>query len=327
MPTTSRLPFLILAVAAAAAFGTVAPFSRFAAMPAEHITFYRLFVGLLCLVVFMVGSGKGKKLIHKPSLKSIISGVMIFGFMFFYIQATNYMKMGVAVMIMYLSPIICAVFAHFFFNEKLRISNIVAVFGAMVGFFMMIGFSSDTAQYDQMHIGVMYAVAGMFMYATFLLINRKPSPESPMQSTFTQLAVGAACVAPFVVTSGQLPSLEQSFWLFLIGLISGFLPTLGAIIALRNLPSVTFGTLAYMEPVTVVVLGWMLFAEKLNAIQITGCVLILFCGFAQSILMSRRQEDALEVAEAEPIVPNIPEAAMDIVSQVTPVPMNDKVGV
>lgn len=70
--------------------------------------------------------------------------------------------------------------------------------------------------------------------------------------------------------------------------LAGFLPILLAVITLRALPVATFGTLAYLEPITVVAPAWVLFDQSLNGLQLAGGVLIILAGIAQALLLNRR---------------------------------------
>lgn len=285
----SNYKFIFLAVIAAASFGSVAAFARYAQMPAEHITFYRLFLGAFFMLIYMLTMRKGEKIVHKPKARTVVNGLTLAGFMFFYIQAMNYTDMANVIMIIYLAPLVCAVYAHFFFNEKLRIENIVVIATALFGFCMMMEFTLDFSDREDEIYGILYSLLSLVAYSAFMLLNRKPSSDSPYQSTLVQLSVGALCILPFVLNTPQVPSLDQTFWLIAIGLISGFFATMCAVQALRNLPSVTYGTLAYVEAIVVVGLGWVLFSESLNALQISGCIFIILSGMTQGYLSQRQQ--------------------------------------
>jgi drug/metabolite transporter (DMT)-like permease len=85
-------------------------------------------------------------------------------------------------------------------------------------------------------------------------------------------------MVPFFLT--DLPPVKGSdiIWIIGAGFIPGFLGILFAVMALEKLPAATFGTLAYFEPIFVVILGWAVFDETLNALQLAGCLLIIGSG-------------------------------------------------
>ena len=290
MNSTPPLSAVLLAVWSAIFMATIGVFSRLANLPAEHITFYRLLIGASSLLLFMLMSGKATQIIHAPSKRTVINGVMLAGFMVFYVQAISYISMANAVMLIYLAPLVSALFAHFAFKERLSRHNVALIILALVGFALMLP-HTEAELPAQQQLGFAFAALAMLTYSGFMLMNRKPSQSTPYQSTLVQLGVGALCLLPFVLITPIIPTTSQWGWLFAIGLIPGFLAILFAVKALRALPAVTFGTLAYIEPVAVVIFAWTLFEESLSGIQLLGASLIITAGICQGILVKSSQGD------------------------------------
>lgn len=288
MNSQQSLGFMFLAVLSAVLMATIGVFARYAALPAEQITFYRLVIGAACMLVFMLMSGKAKQVIHKPSKRTVINGVMLAGFMVFYVQAINYINMANAVMLIYLAPLTTAAFAHFVYKERLNNVNCALIILALIGFGLMLP-SSLNSQNQQQTLGYLYATLAMLSYSGFMLINRKPSQSTPYQSTLVQLSVGAVCLLPFILQAPIMPSSEQWVWLVAIGILPGFLAILFAVKALRALPAISFGTLAYFEPVAVVIFAWSLFNETLDGIQLIGALMIILAGVAQGVVMQKQR--------------------------------------
>ncbi len=294
--TPSPVLAIALALLAASLMGTIGVFARFTALPAEQITFYRLLLGSLFLMSFMLITGKGREICHKPSKRTLINGAMLAGFMAFYIEGIAYTQMATVIMIIYLAPVVSAVFSHFVFNEKLTRFNIACAVLALGGFILMLPTASSQTLYENEMLGYFYGLLSLLTYCGFILINRKPSANSPYQSTLVQLSVGGLCLLPLVLQSPSLPSAEQFGWLLAIGFFPGFLAILFAVKALRQLPSVTYGTLSYIEPVVVVALAWSVFGETLTALQLIGVALIIFAGMAQG-WFSHRQSKLLKTKQ------------------------------
>ena len=78
------------------------------------------------------------------------------------------------------------------------------------------------------------------------------------------------------------------------GLIPGFLAILCAVIALQRLPAATFGTLAYFEPIAVIIFGWTLFHEPLSPLQLGGCVLIMASGVLKVLTAERAKPRSVQ---------------------------------
>ncbi len=279
----------ILSVLASAIFNaTIGVFSRLSGLPPEIITFSRLFIGALFVLLLLLKGNRFRLLWQWPTLPVLVNGVLLSGFMFFFVKAMNYTSMANAIMLVYMAPVTASILAHFFLKEHLNPASIGLIFLALFGFTMMMEFRLDLMGNSHDVIGIGYGFLAMLSYSGFMLLNRLIHPHIPVYTrAFWQLTVGAFILLPAsllsfsTVTSGGLP------WLLAVGLIPGFLGIFSAVFALSRLPAATFGTLSYFEAVAVLFLGWSLFAESLNFTQITGCLVIIASGILKTMIPYR----------------------------------------
>jgi drug/metabolite transporter (DMT)-like permease len=279
---------IVSAILAALFMGTIGVFSRKTGLNAEVITFFRLFFGAGFLVILLLVSRRLRLLLIWPTLPVIINGLMLAGFIIFYIQAMNLTTMANAIMVLYLAPLIAAVFAHFFLGERLNMPGAILICTALFGFAMMMEFRIDFSSGTNHLLGLGFAGLSLACYSSFILINRTiRSTIHCYTRTFYQLMTGALCMLPLLIT--DFPKITVANWLWLggAGFFPGFLGILLAVIALEKLPAATFGTLAYFEPIFVVFLGWVVFEEHLNTLQLTGCLIILASGAIKGYLTAR----------------------------------------
>ena len=270
---------ILMAILSALFMGTIGVFSRITALPAESITFFRLFLGAAFLALFLAVKGQCSDLRRWPTLPVLINGGLLAGFIIFYVQAMAHTSMANAIMLVYLAPVAASIFAHFFLGERLDPAGWGLILTAMVGFGAMMEFRPDVASGSGQATGLFFAALAMVCYAAFILINRLIRPEVPvMTRAFYQLLTGAVVMFPFFLASGPVLHLSHLPWLLGVGLVPGFLAITFAVCALSRLPAATFGTLAYFEPLAVIVFGWVLFAETLSTLQLTGCLAILGSG-------------------------------------------------
>lgn len=287
--SSSRLPYLIMAVFSAVLMGTIGVISKYSQLPAETITFYRLLFGVGFLVLYLLVLRKSQLLFNWPSWQVLLNGGFLAAFIVFYVQAMNYTSMANAIMMVYLAPVAASVFAHLFLNEKLNRKSVLLILLALFGFAMMMEFRLEFGQGSSDLIGLGYASLALITYASFILVNRTiPSRVHVYTRSGYQLLVGAICMLPFMLQHEVSINMNQWGWLIAAGLFPGFLAILFAVVALRELPAATFGTLAYIEPIAVVSFGWVLFDQSLNTMQISGCILIMLSGVVQAILMQRQ---------------------------------------
>ncbi|GAB6192966.1 DMT family transporter [Desulfocastanea catecholica] len=276
---------VLAAILAALFMGTMGVFSRKTGLDAEVITFFRLFLGAGYLTLLMAFTGRIRLLWSWPTWPVLINGLMLAGFIIFYVQAMYLTTMANAIMILYLAPLMASIFAHFFLGEKLNLISVGLICSALFGFAMMMEFKIDFSSGSNHALGLGFAALSLCCYAAFILINRIIRTSVHVYTrTFYQLLTGALCMVPFFL--GDFPEITGTTWLWLAGtgFFPGFLGILFAVIALERLPAATFGTLAYFEAIFVVILGWMIFGETLNILQIAGCLLIIASGACKGYL-------------------------------------------
>lgn len=276
--------YLWLALFSAVCMASSGIIARYSQLSAAELTFYRLAVGAVCLGLFLLGSGQIQHLRQRPNRLVMINGVLLASFMLGFLQAIQTISLANAIMLVYLAPPLTAVIAHFIYGEKLTLFSLMLIALSLLGFAMLQQFQLELALTPAQLPGFAFALFSLLTYAGFLLLNRKAQPsQSAYQRSFFQLAIGACCVLPFL-TQSTIPPLNELPWILLAGIFPGFLAIVCAVIALQHLPVRVYGTLAYIEPVTVILAGWWLFQEKLVPLQLTGVLLILACGAAQAAL-------------------------------------------
>ncbi len=275
---------LLLAVVAAVGMATIGVISRITGLNAESITFYRLGLGALFLLGYLLLTKRHAGLTTLPGRQVVISGSLLAAFILFYVQAMNYTQMANAILMVYLAPIVAAIAAHALFNERLAAAQVSLIGLALFGFAMMQEFRLNLDDQKDV-IGMGFGLAAMLAYSGFILTNRRlPRHLDDRTCAFWQLAVGALVILPFALwqPAGLTASAWQVPWLLAAGLVPGFLALLCAVMAINRLPTALYGTLAYCEPVAVVIFGWSLFGEALSPLQLSGCGLVIACGIAQA---------------------------------------------
>ncbi|MFH1983508.1 MAG: DMT family transporter [Pseudomonadota bacterium] len=291
---------IVFAFLSAVLMGTIGVFSKITGLPAEVITFFRLLLGAGFMAIYLVAIRKADLLRQWPSWPVLINGCFLAGFIIFYVQAMNYTSMANAIMLVYLAPLAASIAAHLFLNERLNVLGAGLIILALFGFAMMMGFRVEISRQSSEFIGICFGLLALICYAGFILLNRIiPKQIHVYTRTFYQLLVGALVMLPLVLNSIQSVKTEHVPWLIGTGFFPGFLAILFAVIALSRLPAAVFGTIAYIEPVAVVVFGWTLFGETLSPLQIGGCLLIILSGAAKTLTM-RRAQPATAPASANP---------------------------
>lgn len=286
---------LLIAFLSAVLMGTIGVFSKLTGLPAEVITFFRLAIGAGFMALFLLCIRKVHLLNQWPTWPVLVNGCFLAGFIIFYVQAMNFTSMANAIMLVYLAPLAAALAAHFFLGERLTLGGFGLIGLALFGFAMMMEFQVDISRDSGQFWGLCLGSLAMFCYAGFILVNRIiPVKIHVFTRTFYQLLTGAVVMAPLVLPSIGGISGSDIPWLIATGLVPGFFAILFAVMALSRLPAATFGTIAYSEPVAVVIFGWTIFQESLSVLQFCGCLLIIASGILKT-LTSRSGDQHIKV--------------------------------
>ncbi|SFT97610.1 DMT family transporter [Halomonas saccharevitans] len=284
------LSSLLLALVAAVGMATIGVISRVTGLPAESITFYRLGLGAACLLAYLLLTGRVAGLRTLPARSVVVSGALLAAFVLCYVQAMNHTRMANAILMVYLAPVCASVVAHFLFGEKLGPRQTALIGMALLGFAMMQEFRLELDGGSDA-LGLGFALLAMLAYTGFILCNRRlPRDMDDATGAFWQLTVGALVILPFALSQpqGLAAAPWQWPWLVAAGVLPGFLALLCAVMAINRLPTALYGTLAYCEPVAVVIFGWTLFGEALGPLPLAGCALILLSGMVQASLGAPR---------------------------------------
>lgn len=292
------LNYIFLAMLSAVAMASSGIIARFSGLAAAELTFYRLCVGGLCLLLFVTLTGRIALLKGKPDWRMAVNGVLLASFMLCFLTAIEYISLANAIMLVYLAPPLSAFIAHWLLNEKLDLPDTSLILLSFLGFAMLQQFKFDLVLDSAQLPGLIFGLLSLFAYSGFLLLNRRAKPaQSQLQRTFYQLMIGACCVLPFLSDISS-PEANTLIWIALAGIFPGFIAIYCAIVALQHLPTRVYATLAYLEPVTVIIAGWWLFNESLSTLQLGGVLLIILTGLA--LALRQKPVKPVLVSLAEP---------------------------
>lgn len=277
-----------MAALAAAMMGTIGLIARYSAVDPASLTFYRLGLGAVILALYLAVTGQLRLLAGKPPVLVLVNGILLASFILCFLSAIQTISLTLAILLVYLAPALSAIIAHFLYAERLTSRTLLLIMLAFFGFFMLQEFQFDSRVEQQQ--GLWYALASLITYTAFILLNKKVPDAVPLyHKSFYQLLVGSLCVLPLVANQ-PWPEADQWLWLVIAGLFPGFLALVFALQAIQHLPTRVFGTLAYLEPVVVIIAAWLLFAEPMSVLQWLGALLILASGVAQSWLSQSPQQ-------------------------------------
>jgi drug/metabolite transporter (DMT)-like permease len=260
-------------------FGSSAIFIRLATgASAISLTFLRLFIAALAIVLFALSRHSLKSLGRRNMLLVAISGSMLSLHFATFIFAVKQTTVANATFLVNTSPIMLAAMAPLAIRERTSSREVFAVFVATGGILLVAHAGNGFSEFG---FGDISAVLAAFFVAVYSLIGRYLRTSDVDTVCYTSYVYATAAIVSFVMvefspTQTFRPYDTQTL-LAILGL--GVVPTLlGHTLynhALGSVKTVTANLFPLMEPVLASLLAVVLFAEVPATVQIAGYFLIL----------------------------------------------------
>jgi drug/metabolite transporter, DME family len=252
------------------------------------VGFYRLALSVPALLLALSFLGRKAFQIKPRDIPVIVlMGAMLAIYQLCYFAAIPRVGVAVATLVtLCTAPAIVAILSVVFLKERLEPNIIFALLIAIVGTVLLVGF--QPASGGRVFSGVVLALGSATGYALVALTSRRLSNYHPLQPVAFGFTVGALVLLPFAVSNGLTTSLEVSSWLRLLYL--GLIPTALAYVlftlGMRTTKATVATIVTLLEPLTAVILAFILFNEQLSATAIVGGLLLV----AAIVLLSRGQK-------------------------------------
>ena len=276
-----RLAFLALLLGAAAiAFSPI--FVRLSELGPISTAFYRVFLALPALWIWMSFLAQRQQGARKPSSRNdygrlILAGLFFAGDLSFWHWSINLTSVANSTVLANAAPIFVTLAAFVMFKERFSRLFLIGLVCAIAGIILLMGDSLNLGGTNL--LGDSLGVITAMFYAAYILAVGKLREEF---STATVMAWSGAVssVVLLVVTwvSGESFMATSMFgWLMLLGLALFSHAGGQSLIAysLAHLPAAMGSVGLLSQPVLAALMAWILFGEALGALQMLGGFAIL----------------------------------------------------
>ncbi len=261
-------------------------------MPALVLAFWRASIVVLTLLPILA-------IWHRPLLRISPSHrryLFFYGFLLSIFNALWTLSVAVngaavATVLAYSSAAFTAILGRWLLQERLDGGKIFAILLCLVGC-VLVAEAYDVYAWRTNPLGIVTGVLSGLAYAVYSLMGRSASQRglNPWTTLFFTFAFGALFLLAYNLTPGvSLPGaaaesvellwLQRSLagWSLLFLLAAG--PTLLGYgmynVSLSYLPSSTVNLIVTLEPAFTATFAYLLFGERLNAIQLAGSFMII----------------------------------------------------
>ena len=282
MTISPRTVGLICGAIAAAAYGLnplfAMPLYKFALTPVM-VLFFRFLLASLMLLPILLLKRIPLKIDRKEAWASCLGGALMVGSSFCLYSSFNHMDIGLAMTILFVYPVIVAVVMSVFFGEKISWSTVASILLALVGLVCITCIGKPPRAGSITLTGVLLALGSSLSYALYIVAVRKTAMHNMPSEKLTFYTVVFGTPMFFVLVKfGMALTVPTalSAWGYLLGV--AFIPTIIALafmaVSIDKVGATPTAILGVLEPVTGLLVGILLYGERLTIYSTLGIVLI-----------------------------------------------------
>lgn len=258
-------------------FGSNGIVASFINMSSHEIVFFRTMLGsLFLLVIFILGKGEFTFYKHrKHFICLVVSGIAMGTSWMLLYEAYARIGVGVASLLYYCGPVIVMVLSPVIFKEKLATHKIMGFLIVLCGVFLVNG---NALSENTNTLGILCGLFSAIMYSLMVIFNKKAADISGLENAMLQLFVSFITVATYTGFKQGLTmdiSPVNIFPVFILGVLNTGIGCYFYFSSIGNLPVQSVAVCGYLEPLSAVLLSWLLLRETMLPMQIIGAVLIL----------------------------------------------------
>ncbi len=251
--------------------------------PIQMMIWQYTFIIITIFAVILIKNPKDFKIKKKEVLYMAVHGVISSAatnaFFYFSLQ---YIKAGMASMLIFTSPIFVVLFFIITGIRKINGTIIIALIFSIFGSAMALNIftsSGDNVSYFGIFLGLMSGVCYAFfnVFADIKLKEMKPNIITFYSNIFaliTAIILGLIFeIKDFSITLNIVP------YILVLALFAGILPVNFIYKALLKIGSEKVSIIATMELPATLIFAYLILGEKMSFIQIAGVVLIIFATY------------------------------------------------
>lgn len=223
----------------------------------------------------------------------LLYGAALGGMNLAFYQAISFIPLGVTMAIQFTGPLAVAVLTS---NRR---SDLAWIALAVLGLALLLPLGGEVAGLDWRGIG--FALAAAVCWAVYILAGKKAGNAAGAPVVAVGMAIAALVATPVGIAQAGASLLSRDIIMLglAVGLVSSAIPYALEMVALRRMPSGTYGTLASAEPAIAALVGLVLLGEVLTVVQwfAIGLVALASLGTAMQSGGSTRAGRTLQPAQ------------------------------
>ncbi len=272
--------FILAAALLWSSLGVAGRFAFRAGVVPLEAAFYRAAISFAILLVFLGATNRRALRIHPRDLGFFAAfGLLgVAAFFVVYMTAINTTTVATAAILLYTAPAFVLVLSALLFGETLTTPKAIAVACAFIGC-VLVGRGYDLSSLRLNLPGVLAGLASGLAYALYTIFGKAALRRyAPLTALTYALGFGTIFLGTVALSTAVIPRAHYSSgWLALVylALVTTLLAQMLYLAGLRYIDAGPASLLATVEPVTAAVLGYIVFGERLEGLQIAGSALVV----------------------------------------------------
>lgn len=256
-------------------WGSVGVFARFSGLSGLGVAFARVSLGSIFLLIILGAKRRIREALdciaRNPLPYIGIGSALALNWIFFF-TGLEYTTIANVVLVYYTSPIIATLLSWKFLKEKVKKSRMFAISLAFLGLGIIIS-GQEISINNRDFIGIMFALIAAFFYALIPNLGRFLKKVKGEILTFLQLLVASFLMLPII----SVVDVGKPVW-WSIGVLVTVHTVLALFLYMEGLKEVSVSEaalLSYLDPISAVIYGIIIFGEVPSIYTIIGGGLIL----------------------------------------------------
>ncbi len=282
MKISSRTIGLFCGAIAAAAYGLnplfAVPLYKMGLTPVMVLFFRFLLASVMLLPVLLI-KRIPLAIDRKEAWASCLGGALMVASSLCLYSSFNYMDIGLAMTILFVYPVMVAVIMSCFFGEKNSWSTVASIALALIGLMFITCIGKPPKAGAITLTGVLLSLGSSLSYALYIVAVRKTAMHNMPSEKLTFYTVVFGTPMFFVLVKFGMALIvpaQLAAWGCLLGV--AFIPTIIALafmaISIDKVGATPTAILGVLEPVTGLLVGILLYGERLTVYSTVGIILI-----------------------------------------------------
>ncbi len=256
-----------------------------------EISFFRCALAGGTYFVFLTFTNPSAlKIDFKGVIICLLYGAVAYSISFVsYSVAVSKIPVGVATVLMFMSPIWVAILGRFMFWEKLKKSKLVTIFICLIGAVLVADFVGS-GEVRLNGIGILAGIINGVGVALQILLPKYFAKDYERDTLLVYGFLGAALVLLFGIDfraisshMGSTPLIPLIWNLFGIGILCTMVANVACVKSTQYVEATTTSILSALEVVVGTLVGFVVFHEHLTWLQMLGAVIIVIGAIGSEI--------------------------------------------